>query len=659
MAEDYLLKQHLRLSPNARVKNLVPENLSAPPPESEWKLGRIWFNTTINKFEGIFLKVDPTGAPLVPEEWEVKIVGADELGQTKDGQYWPDGLFDFTPQTKISDAMDDVNEALKDLAPPDATLLRGNLTLTGQTLKSGRISSIDQTAPDTFRLTPTVNEGVSISYIVTNNNITSTLPTAGLTIKGVQQSQFGRADRGVMTVVMDDIPTDNGVDLFAQFNEPTRDYYGLVQGYDQPINQTFVDLEGNSQIIVANPNKSSYKSSSGSLTVSKVERYNDFKKWQRGTGSTKVTVTPGYHTIRVEHAGASGNPAEVLKTSNLEVFFDPNTTAPGTTITNLSFKTGTTKNISGVPYYTTGLSFSTTITALNAFNYTYWDTPISLQMSGTSVGNVSWQDARSNLNIRTVPKWDDQMTLTGYTINYTGTNTVTDNVVLYAKSGKAATGWGPQVSSTLNILIDTYPLTGNSNTLKETFLDEEYRIKIDLVDTNSVSSVSANTKGTWDSSVLLVSGEAQQSFGFLQKATLNYSSYYNNAVNYTSLSGVNQEYYRRFYPATNKPNSNGQLLVKTAGTIGTDFDMFIKFPSLTGWLDVNKLFDLQVFTLNKMVDGTGCATSISKAAGVYTIGWSIGGLSTVNSGYGYLVKVVLKTNTVKIDEIEESSTNWR
>lgn len=154
-------------------------------------------------------------------------------------------------------------------------------------------------------------------------------------------------------------------------------------------------------------------------------------------------------------------------------------------------------------------------------------------------------------------------------------------------------------------------------------------------------------------------GNAQQSFGSLQKARTSYTSYYNTIADYTSLGGVNQEYYRRFYPATNKPNSNGQLLIKTAGTIGTDFDVFIKFPSLTAWLDINKLFDLQVFTLNKMVDGTGCATSISKASDLYTIGWSIGGLSTVNSGYGYLVKVVLKTNTVKIDEMEESSANWR
>ena len=659
MAVDYLLKQNLKLSPNAQIKNLVPENLSAVPPESEWKMGRFWFNTTIGKLQGVFLKLDKvTGLPVDPEELEIRIVGADALGPTKDGGYWPDGLFDFTEQTKISDAMDDVNEALKDLAPPDATLLRGNLNLTGQTLKSGRIAALDVNAPDTLRMIPAVKEGDSIPYIVTNSTITSTLPTVGLTVKNVQQSQFGRADRGVMTVMLDDLPTDEGIDLFAQFKESSRDYYGLVQGYDQLVNQTYVDLEGNSQTIVANPNKLKYKSTSGSLTIGKVERYNDFKKWQRGSGTTLVPVTPGLHTIRVEHAGASGNPAEVLKTNDMYVFFDPNTTAPTTTINAFTFKNGTTKNVSGIPYYNTNLAFHTTVTAINAFNYTYWDTPVSLQMNGATLGPVSWKDPTSSLVLKDVPLWSDTITHTDYTISYTSANSMTDNVILNAKAGKAATSWGTQVSSSINILVDTYPITGNSTTLKETFIDEAYRINIGSVDTNNAANTVTNSMGTWNSATVLQSGEAQQTFGSLQKAKSNYATY-GVAVDYTSLSGVNQEYYRRFYPATNKPNSNGQLLIKTLGTIGTDFDVFVKFPSLTGWLDINKLFDLQTFTLNKLVDGTGCATSISKSGDLYTIGWSIGGLSTVNSGFGYLVKVVLKTNTVKIDEMEESSTNWR
>jgi hypothetical protein len=37
----------------------------------------------------------------------------------------------------------------------------------------------------------------------------------------------------------------------------------------------------------------------------------------------------------------------------------------------------------------------------------------------------------------------------------------------------------------------------------------------------------------------------------------------------------------------------------------------------------------------------------------------MGTFSTYASGYGYIIKVVIKTNNFKIDEIEEISKNWR
>src|SRR5574344_1027663 len=164
MASDFILKQTLKLSPNAQIKHLVPENLSEILPREEWKLGRIWFNNSIGKLQGVFLKLDKsTGLPVQPEEWEIRIVGADALGPTKDGEYWPDGLFDFTEQTKIADAMDDVSEALKDLAPSEATFLRGDLNLK-QPIKSGRVSKLINT-PNSFDLFD-VQPGDLINYII-------------------------------------------------------------------------------------------------------------------------------------------------------------------------------------------------------------------------------------------------------------------------------------------------------------------------------------------------------------------------------------------------------------------------------------------------------------------------------------------------------------
>ncbi|RLC46968.1 MAG: hypothetical protein DRH57_05015, partial [Candidatus Cloacimonadota bacterium] len=131
MSKDYILHQHLKMSPNAQVKNLVPETLSEVPTEAEWKLGRIWFNSTLGKFQCVSLKMDSnTGLPIEPNELEVILLGSDELGFTRDGEYYPDGLFNFNTTTKVSLAVDEINEALKDLAPAEATGLNGDLDIT-------------------------------------------------------------------------------------------------------------------------------------------------------------------------------------------------------------------------------------------------------------------------------------------------------------------------------------------------------------------------------------------------------------------------------------------------------------------------------------------------------------------------------------------------
>lgn len=663
MANDFRLKQNLKMSLNAQVKNLVPENLADVPPEEEWKAGRFWFNTTIGKLQGVFYKLDhQTGEPIVPEELEVRVVGADALGPTKDGQYWPDGLFDFTEQTKIADAMDDVNEALKDLSPAEATLLRGDLNIIDQNFISGRVAR--QTgAPDTLRMDGVV-EGSELTYIVSNDTIAATLPTNGIFVKGKPQQQFGRADQGVISAVIDDVSVDGGINLYDVFHEDARDYFGTMQGYDPEIMQSTYDIEGNEIVVEANPNKMNYISSSGALTINTVERYNEFKKWQRGTGTVNFTVTPGRHTLHVEHdAIITGHhrveeiPTEPFKTNTFEVFYDPNSVAPVSEIISFDLTSGTIKNVSGIPYYNTGIEFTLDFSATGTFTYTYWEQPISIVMDGSTHGLMSWNDSASSLSGTDVPMWDDVFGLTGYTLSYNSPNTITDNVSITAKAGKPTTGWGTDVTENIKKLIDTYPVSGNSTPLKETFIDEEYRINIDSINPDSIADVDVNTTGTWDSSLLLTTGNTQQFMGELVKAQSDFNEY-GIVTDYTSLSGVDQMYYRRFF-APDKPNSNGTLKIKTNGLIDTDFDVFIKFPEISGWLDTKELFDVEVFMENYNVDGTGCAVQINKTTDGYEIPWTMGTFSTADSGYGYLIKVVLKTTNCKITEIEEISETWR
>ena len=662
MAADFKLVQNLKMSPNAQIKNLVPENLSDVPPQEEWKLGRFWFNTSIGKLQGVFLKLDPsTGLPIEPQEMEVRIVGADALGSTKDGEYWPDGLFDFNEQTKISDAIDDVNEALKDLAPAEATLLNGDLIINVDGgLKTGRISKHDDMAPDQLRLVG-VSEGEEIDYIITDSGLEATLPVNGNFLKNKQQVQFGKADQGVMTVFFDDVQVDAGVDLKANFNENARDYEDAVQGFDPEINQTVTDVLGAEVTKDVNPNKDQYRSETGTLTINTIKRYNDFKKWQRGTGTVnfgkldgQAPLEPGRHTFFVKHSDLLDGP---YLTNEAEVFYDPNKTAPTTIINNFSIVSGSDKFVSGVSFKNSNIKFSLNLTVTDVFNYTYWDKPILLNCNNTDAGLVDWNDEKSNLSNSTIPKYDDKIILSNYIINYTETNKTEESITLTAKAGKVATDWGTEVSQTIGVLIDTYPSTGNSTWLKETFFDEDFRLK-ETINFDNVTDVDTAV-GTWDSTKLLASGEAQQYMGELQIAQRNFQIFGNNA-NYTAFKDHIQRYYRPF-KATNKPNSNGTIRFTTSGNIETsgDIEVLIKFPSLTGWLSLTELYDTQTFNNNFTQDGTGCATNIRKNKNTTEIDWTIGTNSTVDSGFGYVLQVIIRNKDVRISEIEEISPNWR
>lgn len=84
MSADFRLKQHLSLSPNATVKNLVPESLDTVPPREDWKVGKIWFNSTIGRFQSVFVKIDEsTNLPVSPTELEVGVLGEDDISKTK------------------------------------------------------------------------------------------------------------------------------------------------------------------------------------------------------------------------------------------------------------------------------------------------------------------------------------------------------------------------------------------------------------------------------------------------------------------------------------------------------------------------------------------------------------------------------------------------
>jgi len=659
MSKDYMLHQHLKMSPNATIKNLVPETLTDVPDEADWKLGRIWYNATIGKFQTVSLKMDSsTGAPVEPNVLEVILLGSDELGFTRDGEYYPDGLFNFNTTTKVSLAVDEINEALKDLAPAESTGLNGDLSITTtHGFKSGRVSKLN-VAGQQLKLDG-VTEGDYISYIIKDNKLTATLPTVGFIVKDKQQTQFGKADQGLIVGYYDNVVVDAGINLYDNFNEPSRDYFGVTQGYLPSVNQNVTATNGSVSTVVANPNKANYISATSFLTVNTIERYNDFKKWQKGDGIVNIgtlngqdPIEPGRHTFSVKHTDVLGGDYD---TNTAAVFYDPDTTETTTAITAFVLNTGDTKNVSGVAFLNSNITFKLGLTVDNAFAYTYWDRPIRLSSSYTDAGTVVWNDTSSNLSGETIPFWDDNIELTDYLISYTGVSKYDTDITLTAKAGKVTTDWGNTASSNLKLLVDTYKIANNSTYLKETFNDEDYRL-VETTDFDTGADI-ISAVGSWDSAALLTTGNAQQFMGKLQVAKDSYAQY-NVNVDYTPFKNETQTYYRPIY-VNGKANSNGTLKISTSADIGSEYDAFIKFPGITGWLDISKLYDVQDFTNNKTVDGTGCAVSINSTSTSMTVDWTIGTNSTIDSNYSYVVKLVLKNKNINIKEIAEISQNWR
>lgn len=654
MSADFILKQNLKLSLEGQVKNLVPEILEEIPPESTWRLGRVWYNKSNDHFQGVFQKMDSLGNPINPIVLEVRNIsnpggGSEFIGVPSDGEYWPDGLIPMTENTRIADAMDEVNEILKELAPSEATMLQGDLLLlSANGVKSGFISNLNGSTLSSGTFTP----GFLVNTILKDSTIVGTIPKIGKVVKGVQQKQFGKADQGIIKVIANGVELDDGVNLGNAFNEASRDFYEVIQGFDAPILQQVTKSDGTSEIISANPNKDSYKSSTDAIKITNVKQYNSFKKWQYGEGSINLGLTPGYNNFSVAHTVGG----ETFSTNTSEVFFDNSVTTPKLTLSNFELFSGDVKFVSGVPFLNKNIVFEIDIKAENIFDYTYFDKPISLIGSGTNLTDLLWNVSGSSLNSKSVPLWDDMFVLTNHKFNYSGTNTQLSSLSISGKVGKVVYGWTALQTLSKNILIDTFPASGNSTNLKETFNDENYRLKDDT-NFDDFSEI-YNKIGAWNSNDLLKSTDAQLFLGSLIRAKTNYNAQYNLNIDYSANSAI-QFYYRPFY-AQNKPNSNGTIKITTTYEIGEgkDIEIFMKLPGVTGWLDISKPFDGQFYNSNKLVDGTGNSIAIRKFASYTEVDWSIGLNSTVESNYLYVLKVILKNNA-SVSEIEEIAASWR
>ena len=635
---DVLFKQHIKLSPNGQFKNLVFEKLESEPPKEEWRDGRVWFNTTLGKFQGVFYKLDPkTGLPVEPKELEIRILGADELGYPTDGEFYPDGLFEFTATTKIVNAIDDINEALKDLAPSEPSPLFGELEIFNQKQK-GLLSDISELNINYGEL----NFGDEINYIVLENNIQGKTKELGKEIKGEVQKQFNKADKGVLKLYINNSQIDNGINLEDLFYEQGREFDNAFQGYDYPEKQKVYNHFGELVTETVNPNKNNFINETNTLIVNKIEKYNNFKMWQRGIASFNIQLEEGYNEIKITHENIP-TPQETLPT---KIFVETNSNDIELNHFNITLD-GSTKYLSGVPYYK-DLVIDYDISVSNLFDYTYWLIPLQIKIENIDTINIYWNDENTNLNGKDYPKYNDEL-LYSTQIKHFKKNYINDNVKINLLAGKPKTK-DYIILSTFdkNILINTY---GNSsNNLEEYFTDEIYRKPLNI----NFDDIDEINNSNWDNTQKLSENDALVFMNYLTSAKKDLSEY-NININYDFEPPY---YYIRPFIGS-KANSNGIFKITTNNELNADFNIYFKLPGITGWLDLSKLYDYEYFKNNYQTDGTGNATSIKKTSDGYEISWTIGELSTNTTDNMYLIKIeILNENTI-ISEMKEISDNWR
>jgi len=523
------------------------------------------------------------------------------LGIPADGTY-SDGLLSFTPVTQVRNAIDDLNEVLSYLAPSPPAALSGTLT-DNITTYSGKISVntlnlIDYSAGDT----------AVVSY------------NAALTLTAPNSTKFDEADIGTLACYMDDALVES-YDLAAAFVEGER---AGAQSYPPD------------------------ESATGYVDVLTAGWYNDFPMWQKGTARLQIGATygnsdmaGGEHNFTMKHGSDA--------TNETQLYYDPESGRPYSVETpTIAENSKVVRYLSGVQFYTTDATFDVSGSCDRVFEYTYIDSPIRFTMTGINTLDMAWVDASVDNVHSPIPYWDDVLGFFSKTITINDANEISLDARLTVNP-RDPKGSGTTIqTASANRLIDTYGT--NSTTVRDYFNDENRRQP-----SGSFDTVPAGVTGQWDSTAVLTDGNAQVVSGQVIYPVTNWSSGYLPAQGgSTDYSGFVEEqvYFRTMYES-GAPHFAGSLKITGIvwADLGVDVDLELRLPTETGWLDMSVAYNAGSFT---GAHGDGVMTSYSQLGDVLTINWTVGSKTTANSGYMYIVRILMKNMNEPITELYEA-----
>lgn len=562
---------------NNEIKRFRIDILSDDP--TELISGKIWFNSTqklLKYYDGYNIVVIGSG-------------DSSTLGIPSDFS-WSDGLLFFTPNTKISDAIDNINEILKELAPENAYNLSTELQLLTNN-EYVRVSNLE----------------INLPYILYGQKYNCVNYQNVILYQKDILYQFADADKGVLKLYYNDVEIDS-INLENLFNENYRDSQQIYTPY-----------------------LSDY------LEILEIKKYNNFKLYQKGVfriNNLNLKLN-GYIGGKIQVKHIIDN--QEYSTAPFFIFYDENINNPNIENDILIVNQENFKYLSGVKFYHQNSTVKYNFTVQNLFNNTYYDDVIFL-ISNELENDIISINEIPNISYP-VPKYNDIVNITNKILTLKN-NIVSDKLELNVLCKKPLGRNTVKKYTFNNFLINTYNQMSGDKV--EYFQDEVYR----LPKTFNFDSIVTKTINVWDSVDNLINGDAQVFNGSLIYPQTNYNIYTPmQNVDYSTFIG-DQEYYRQII--LNRTTNNG--ILEFTGENFNNIDLYIKFPTQTGWLNLKKLFNLPDFTGS---DNDGCAINIINALTKLTINWTISTFSSYYSNNIYYIKVVLKNKNAKLTKIEE------
>jgi hypothetical protein len=533
--------------------------------------------------------------------------GTTKIGSPTDGSY-EDGLIEFTSNTLVADAVDEMNEVLSELAPTPPISIDGVNLVSSRTLRTGKISA--GLSADWY---VGVSAGDTVSNIIEHASVDLSVANSTTT--------FARGDEGTLEVSykqgISSVVSEAIIDIDANFVENSP---GSSPPRPPVQDLSLWDNQGVGSITTNGI--ADMSSGIGRLEILEVATYNNFSKYQKMNARASIdTAAAGYNMFRLTHLLASP-----LSTNDFSFFYDNDATGlafsvnPYITLNTLS----SSKYLSGVRYFSTGDTFDYGFTATNIYRNVYHPTSVA-QIAFAGAQNVE------NVNPAGVPNYDD-------TLAFSNTMTI-DSTNEYSADAEISVSLLHPYKTPLTVESDTVGSARLVNTYgnvatdtQEYFRDENYRLP-----DAAYNSIPAATTGEWNSTLTLTNGNALVYNERIQYPNINLST--NTPVgnpDYSSGFSGDQVYLRAF--SATGPKSSGVLTlsglsVSNIGEIGSgDVNVRVKLPGLTGWMDAGKYYNASTFT---GADGDGIL--VSKSGNDLSMTFGI--FSTINSGDMIIVRI--------------------